>query len=822
MNNQMLTASHHTIGTPTYSIEIYSDQYKEFHLFVKIQENTSIDILFTSNKEPVYAYEGINEFPDGNTSNFDKYVWNQTYTTILPKNSNVTFGTINSDTLFVSRDAQIGSDLKVTDSITCSKINYNKDVFIIGQNNDITITENDIFCKQNLLPHSSSGSSGSNLGSIDNTWKNVFTDSMNVKSINITDKLNIPNVISLNNGNPVVFFTSVLIKNDVNVTGSFEVQQNITTEKDIISKQNIYGNDLFITNKVNSDSIDSKSLTIEGLSSLNGDLLLTGNIISPSNVLQIKATACKLGNNIIITQDGSFIQMDKEFVINVDSKDFIKIHGNNGISLKSAVSIEGKVTFSESVSMMSPVSIENDLNISGNLNFGSIDSKITVDSQWKENVVLQIQNESLQLCVPGSYSGAGLSNPTPRLIIQNTGAIEIPGSLKCIGNSIFSVLQVSQLAEIEKLSLGDIPSPISSVLSINRKSNDNVNLYMCSETGNNYVDDTEKSLIFSMDGGKTAKFTNDGLLQIKNIDAQSLTIENNLSVNNGINIQSSLISCDTSSINFGKNLTLENTGGGVSILAAGNIGMQIEAITGNCSLQGKVFISSSLEYDSVKSSEVITAALNIAGGIVSLGSIYTKKSIVIGGSVVLNANMNSTNYELFLPDTLPTNSDQCLISDVNGQLSWKQLESSKDPVVYGDISDIKQELETIKQNIQNNIDSNNDPNNTIVCKSLQCEDTIQCSNIILNNVSLPRIKYGRVQIGTSSRQYLGLKLTYEHPLDTNKYNIVGNIVSAEDTSLVYSCTFKMLTRVGCNIIIYVLNDTRWKDTSLYLHYYIMW
>lgn len=828
LNFSILEITHYTIGKDSshlpYYINIYFDEYKNHHIFICLKDKISVNIeSWKSSSEPLYNHEGNAECPSGITSNYNKETWSLVYTTLNIENNCTTYGNIKSKNLTV--DNVSSNSIRINDTLDCSKIKY-IDIFSVGnQTGGLFIdNENITIGNKNLITNSSD----KNIGSSSNPWSSLFVTDIQTDSINV-NILNIPNVFSTLNSDLSIFMTSLLFKKDVIVTGKIESSGDISTDKILIAKNGISCfADANIDGIVTCNEIKSKKVEINGNIEIFGDVRTTGSIeILNSEPLRINANSIILGN-VTLTKTGTLVSSSKEFSFHIESKELLKLQ-SNGILVKNNLSVNGKTKFFNDVEIFTNAKVNSNLSVKENIILSSIDSKLMVVGDWQENVLLQFDDHSLSLCVPGPYSGIGESNPTKRLIVKNNGVIEIPGSIKCAGKSNFENLRVTHIAEINQLSLSDYPSPIDSVLSISRKTVDNLNLYMCSETGNNhvgmYVDDTD-GFCFVMDSNRTTRFTNEGLLETNIISSVDLLIGKNIQFDSGLKIYENIIKYDTGLISLGnKEMLVSNTGGNLSLLAAGKRGILIEGTSGNCKIDGQLYINSFLDNESVKSSDIIVAALNVAGGIVTGGNIYTHKKIIVGGKVTIATTNTENEYQLTLPDALPTlNTENMLISDQQGKLTWKEI-NKRDEVLYQDISNLKEDIHKLNEDYNTNtykdltVSNSLNVTETINCKNIQCSDHIYIGDSIF---PIPQIRFGRIQIGTNSKKTLGLKITYEHPLNTNVYNIIGNIVSADDTSLIYACTFKKLTRIGCSVIICVLNDTRWRDTSLYLHYYIMY
>jgi hypothetical protein len=85
-----------------------------------------------------------------------------------------------------------------------------------------------------------------------------------------------------------------------------------------------------------------------------------------------------------------------------------------------------------------------------------------------------------------------------------------------------------------------------------------------------------------------------------------------------------------------------------------------------------------------------------------------------------------------------------------------------------------------------------------------------------------KITFGKVVVGASSIRSETYTIEYEVPMNTGKYVITGNVVSAVDDNACFCCTFKSLTSTGCKVTVTnVTGDGGWGDIYLAVHYQIV-
>ena len=444
--------------------------------------------------------------------------------------------------------------------------------------------------------------------------------------------------------------------------------------------------------EISSDTVFCNTLQINDGLDAQGPFKLVGNsaiinAVNDTNTLHVAANDIYLhssssGSALRIAADGTIRASGGLYLscgsgetirlgrpVHVEGGDILidgHIEGKESCILHDTLTVTGESLFQSTVQIL-PTAGECSLRL-GSSDRGTGEIQVAGDSliHWETG-------EDLVLQVPGCSNTAALK-------LNGNGDLVCLGDISSpYGKGTFQAVSAERCtvseAEIETLMLGPMhnryvlsiaengdfacTTPLGTALTISRES-------ACATFAGDLVS-TGSASVPSIQVGPIVRISNDGRLTF--LDG-SHSAEVSLLAQSG----------ETPSA-----FTFKNTGGDLVFQAAKDRGFTVAAVSGNATFQGQLTVESGLDVDTSATSDVATAALLIKGGVL------VKRSVLIEGSLQLTNESNARfsivapqvgrateGYTLRLPNSLPTSPDQCLVSNRNGQLSWRPWPSTND------------------------------------------------------------------------------------------------------------------------------------------------
>lgn len=646
--------------------------------------------------------------------------WKNVYTTLFESTTSNNFGKVKiGNELYVEKSAVFNTNAVFKNGICLNSLNITKDTdFSINKNNDsvLSISENSISVSKSILP----SSENLNLGSKKNSWNDIYsTNTIYSKNLNVANSAFFKNIIVQESLNVVAYLEA----QSLNVSGKATFSDTITVTEAIVKNnlkvsENFKAKNIAVINKASFNEISCsadanvENINITGkLHSVNDILKVnTRDVEFSSNDKSVNAKFSFLENNCSIKSSSNFqifTNNDDLSLLSLGKTGNVVLGNKNqdaNFLLFGKATISGKATFSENVVVQKDI-------IANNVVFSSLNSKIVVKTDFKEDTIFKISDDKLSFFVSGSYAGKGESNPTERLSISKTGRVNINNELFVKNDTYLKNIFVSQNFSSFRATIGDFSeNKISSTFSVGKNNllSKNIFLENYEKTNIGYIDvlstgfeigvfslnfDKVNSVFFNTDGNilfqncKKALFSGQveiedeikvGKINVANqIFLQDTTIEFSSENAKKANISLSRDSKDSKNSEY--LLSIKNNFGNVEILAAGNRGFYIEKTSGNAVFSGQLDIESALNLDSSESTDQKRGALNVKGSAVFKGDILVEKRVFIKnetGQIALEVSQDSDDYSLILPKTLPLFANQCLVSDKNGTLSWQNIAST--------------------------------------------------------------------------------------------------------------------------------------------------
>jgi hypothetical protein len=678
--------------------------------------------------------------------------------------------------LFFSTNTMLPSMTCNTGNIITQSLKVDKDTELnnLHVNGNITLPPHDNSLKISNLLHLNSSKSvlGScliptetetlNLGTKDNIWKSIHSKET---STSILNSSNINSDSIKNTGDTT---TQGIFAN----TGTFS--QNVSINENLIVK----GISSF--NKINSNDIETLNFYSDAIKVNN---IIVDNVLTLMKKFHTSEIECNslkvsdliINNTEIVTLDGSIYicpRKVKTLEIGVEN---VNVYTNFKVSGQSLLESLSCKNINTNIVETSDLFITGTITYNGNkLLEMNKDNSNSIDFDYSLNVNGNITSEI--------YTGNQIY--TNKLSVLN----DVYAT-----NGIYSVLNASH----------SIKSPrIDSTL-------DSLSINVSDYT-------------FILDN--KGKFELD-TLECVSINNKSILTTRNLIINDLGNV--SFICGQDHNVNLGVSMkdmsfTLFNEGGNINILAAGKSGIEIQAISGNVYTSGTLSINSALDIFTTGIIDIeSSASLKTNGGIIAKGSINIKGSLLLGKKpetcVQLKTLDESEAYTLVLPKSLPDSFESVVLScNEFGQLYWKNGQDY--------YSDIQEQVNDFK--CKHSLLSDTLLQNTNQIQTLHNNHSDLVKN--LNNISdslsttkIPVVINDNHFIGSSSVKTVVLEIIYKNPFKNNKYTIIGNVVSINDTMDIFTCCFKKLTNRGCSVIIHILNNDYWDDSSVQLHYTII-